>query len=158
MTNKQPFTILYSLIFFNMNKLRINPYLTFNGNCREAMTFYKECIGAELMMQTIEQSPMAKDMPNMKDKIMHACLSKDKEVLLLASDFFMGESLVNGNTVSLTLNFINEEELSSVFKKLAEGGKVTMELSETFWAKRYGELVDKFGIKWLFNCSKEMSA
>ena len=81
---------------------QINAYLTFNGNCREAMTFYKECLGGELNMQTVEGSPMEDQMPaHAKKQILHASLIKD-DLVLLGSDMSRPGKLIKGNTISLS--------------------------------------------------------
>ncbi len=132
----------------------INPYISFNGKCREAMTFYKECIGGELSIQTIGESPMAGKMPNASDSdVMHSSLMKDGKALLLASD--MGpDNLEVGNVLSITLNCDSEQEIRLVFEKLSQGGTVKSELQEQFWGAIYGEVFDKYGIKWLLNYQK----
>jgi len=135
-----------------MNK--INAYLTFNGNCREAMSFYKACLGGELTLQTIGETPLADKMPEkMKDCILHATLIKD-QLVLMGSDMGSDRGLVNGNTVSLMLNCSSEEEIKNYYKVLAEGGKSTYPLETTFWGAIIGNLTDKFGNNWLLHFDK----
>ncbi|RZK63637.1 MAG: VOC family protein, partial [Pedobacter sp.] len=82
----------------------INSYLTFNGNCREAMRFYHDCLGGELTLQSIGESPMAGNMPQiMADKILHAVLTSD-EIVIMGTDLVVDAGLVKGNAVSLMLN------------------------------------------------------
>ncbi len=137
---------------------KLNPYLTFEKNCREAMEFYKECLGkGEFFIQTVGDSPMAKDTPEeMHERVMHASIVTD-DFAILASDLvgMPGEEYVKGNNIALTFNCESEEEAQRLFKNFSKGGKIVMPLEEQFWAKLYGEIVDKFGIKWLFNVSKE---
>lgn len=133
----------------------LNPYLTFEGNCREAMTFYKDCLGGELTMQTVGESPACKDMPSEnQEKIMHAALMKNGTVLLMASDDLGPEKVVRGNNISLSLQCTSDEEINSLFPKLAEGGKITMPLAEQFWGGRFGMLTDQFGMNWMMNHQK----
>jgi PhnB protein len=128
---------------------QINSYLTFNGNCREAMTFYKDCLGGELMFQTIGESPLSEKMPQqMKDCILHSTLAKD-ELVLLATDITPSSGLITGNTVSLSLDCKNEKEIRTYYKKLSVGGKAEHPLEDTFWGALFGGLTDKFGIHWL---------
>jgi PhnB protein len=127
---------------------QISAYLHFNGNCREAMTFYKECLGGELTLTTIGESPMAAQMPDMKDKIMHSVLAKDGFVLM-ASDMMGPEGVTKGDAISLSITGTSATELRTFFSKLSRDGKVNHELKEEFFGT-YGDLTDKFGIDWMF--------
>lgn len=130
---------------------RINSYLTFSGNCREAMNFYKQCLGGELSFQTIGESPLSEKMPaQMKNSILHATLS-NKNLVLMASDMVSEQGLVKGNAVSLMLNCSSEAEARQTYDKLAEGGKRTHPLENTFWGALFGDLTDKFGNTWLLH-------
>ncbi|CAN5452675.1 VOC family protein [soil metagenome] len=132
----------------------INSYLTFNGNCREAMTFYKECLGGELILQTIGESPMADKMPaKMKDSILHATLTHGG-VIIIGSDMASEQGIIKGNAVSLLLNCNSEEEIKNCYQKLAEGGTADHPLENTFWGALFGGLADKFGNHWLLNYSE----
>jgi len=129
----------------------INTYLTFNGNCREAMTFYKECLGGQLSMQTIGESPMSDKMPQqMKDCILHATLTSGGAVLM-ASDMVADAGIVKGNTVSLVLQCASEEEIRNSYIALSTGGHATHPLEFTFWGALFGGLTDKYGNHWLLN-------
>jgi PhnB protein len=127
---------------------QLNPYITFNGNCREAMEFYKACLGGELSIMAVGDSPMASDMPDKKDNVLHSMLKKDGMVLL-ASDMIMPGELIRGNTITLCINGGTKEELQQFFAKLSEGGTVGQPLTEAFFGT-YGELTDKFGMNWMF--------
>jgi PhnB protein len=132
---------------------QINAYLNFNGHTREAMTFYKECLGGELVMQKIAESPMAAQMPSeMGPKILHSTLTNNA-IILMASDC-MGAAIVNGNNIALCLNCGSEEEITRFFSNLAAAGKVNEPLQQSFWGATFGSLTDKFGIHWMFNYSK----
>jgi PhnB protein len=132
---------------------QINAYLTLNGNCREAMTFYNECLEGELTMQTVEDSPIASQMPaHTLKQILHASLVKDG-LVIMASEMSR-EKPVNGNTISLCLQCSSEDEIQNFFSKLSSGGKIIDPLKEQFWGSKYGELRDKFGITWLLNYDK----
>ena len=133
---------------------RINSYLTFSGNCREAMTFYKECLGGELTLQTIGESPLAEKMlPKMKDCILHSTLTNGSFVLM-ATDCVPESGLIKGNSVSLSLNCGSEEEIRSCYQKLSAGGKADHLLEDTFWGALFGDFTDKFGNHWLLNFDK----
>lgn len=130
---------------------QINSYLTFSGNCREAMTFYKECLGGELIFQKIGESPLAGKMPEqMKESILHSTLINGS-VTIMGSDMVGEQGLIKGNSVSLMLNCSSEEEIKNYYAKLSEGGKATHPLENTFWGALFGDLTDKFGNQWLLH-------
>ena len=133
---------------------QINSYLTFSGNCREAMTFYKECLGGELSLQTIGESPLADKMPpQMKECILHSTLT-NRELVLMGSDMVGDKGLLKGNAVSLMLNCSNEEEIKSCYAKLSSGGKRDHPLEDSFWGALFGDLTDKYGNHWLLHHDK----
>lgn len=130
---------------------QINPYLNFQGNCREVMTFYKECLGGELAMQTVEGSPIEHQCPSfMKDQILHASLMKDS-IMIMGSDMIGPEGYIFGNNVALSLSCCTEEEINTFFVKLSEGGKIIHPLRVEFWGAVFGVFTDKFGIRWMLN-------
>ena len=101
--------------------IKLNSYLTFNGNCREAMTFYAGCLGGELTFQTIGESPLSEKMPQkMKKCILHSTITKDG-FLLMGSDMVNENGLTKGNNVSLSLSCSTEEEIYNYYAKLSEG-------------------------------------
>jgi PhnB protein len=132
---------------------QINAYLNFNGRTREAMTFYKECLGGELVMQRIGESPMAAQMPSeMGNHILHSSLINEG-IVLMASDM-MGNAIVNGNSVGLCLNCSSAEEINRFFDALSTSGTITHPLHQSFWGATFGHLTDKFGVNWMLNYSK----
>lgn len=132
----------------------INSYLTFNGNCREAMAFYKKCLGGELTFQTIGESPLSETMPKkMKECILHSTLANGN-LLLMGSDMVSENGLITGNAVSLTLNCSSEKEIRSCYKKLGAGGQATHPLENNFCGALFGGLTDKYGNHWLLNYNK----
>ncbi|MBK6379552.1 MAG: VOC family protein [Chitinophagaceae bacterium] len=132
----------------------INSYLTFNGNCREAMNFYKDCLGGELTLQTIGESPLADKMPpQMKECILHASLVKDS-LVLMGSDMVGEKGLIKGNNVSLAINCSSDEEIQNFYEKLSAGGNKDHALEESFWGATFGDLTDKYGNHWLLNFEK----
>jgi PhnB protein len=133
---------------------QIHSYLTFNGNCREAMNFYQECLGGELFMQTIGESPMSEMMPpQMKDSLLHATLTNGN-VIIMGSDMVDNKGLIRGNAMSMMLNCSSEIEIRETYDKLASGGDATHPLEDTFWNALFGGLTDKFGNRWLLNFDK----
>ncbi len=131
---------------------QINAYLSFGGNCREAMTFYQHCFGGELEVKTFSEAPGDMMAGAAKDQVMHARLSNGG-LLLMASDGLQ-EAPVKGNLVNLNINCSSEKEINSFFEKLSEGGHITMPLADQFWGARFGMLIDKFGIAWMLNWEK----
>jgi PhnB protein len=130
---------------------QISSYLTFNGNCRAAMMFYKECLGGELFFQTIGESPLSEKMPQqMKDCILHSTLTKEG-LLLMGSDIVPDSGLAGGNTVSLFLNCSSEEEIQTCYKNLSVEARAKFPLQHTFWGALFGGLTDKFGFHWMLS-------
>ena len=133
----------------------INAYITFNGNCREAMNFYKDCLGGELTLQTIGESPLADKMPaQMKECILHASLVKES-LVLMGSDMVGEKGLIKGNSVSLAINCSSEEEIQLFYENLSAGGIKEHVLEESFWGATFGDLTDKYGNHWLLNFEKK---
>ncbi len=131
----------------------INSYLTFNGNCREAMTFYKNCLGGELVLQPVGDSPMCDKMPEkMRNSILHSTLTKDS-LVLMGSDMCTN-GLIRGNSVAMMLNCSTEAEIRDVYEKLSAGGKATNPLENTSWGALFGNLTDKFGNHWILHFQK----
>jgi PhnB protein len=125
-------------------------YLNFDGNCREAMEFYKKCLGAELYVIPSSEAPG--DLPKeVKDRIIHATLTKGSSALLMASDTMPGVPFQRGSNYSVIIQCESLQEIEKLFTALVEKGKVTMALQDTFWGARFGTLTDQFGIHWMFN-------
>lgn len=121
-------------------------YLKFDGNCREAMAFYKECFGGELSFNTVKGSALEEHMkPREGDKILHSSLISD-DFKLFASEM-TGPTTI-GDAIYLWLNCKSEEEIRSIFEKLSAGGSVFNELVPAYWGSTFGAVTDKFGIKW----------
>jgi PhnB protein len=133
---------------------QLTPYLNFDGNCREAMNFYKDCLGGELVVQTVGEMPAMAAMmpPHMKDHILHSTL-RSGDIVIMASDLNR-QQRIEGNTVHLCINCKTEEELTTFFSGLADGGNITEPLADMPWGGKFGSLTDKFGKYWLFNFQK----
>jgi PhnB protein len=140
----------------------INPYLNFNGNCKEAFDFYKSVFGGEFpYVGTFGEMPPSPEMPpmpeEMKSRIMHISLPISKETILMGSDTMegFGPALQQGNNYSISINTATKEETERLYNGLSEGGEIKMPLNETFWGAYFGMFVDKFGIHWMVNCELE---
>lgn len=133
--------------------IRISAYINFNGQCSEAMNFYQQCLGGELNLQKISQSPMAAQLPSQKGaQILHASLISDA-IVIMASDITASD-YIKGNNVNLCLQCSNAAEIEKYFELLSKAGIVKMPLHQTFWGATYGELTDRYGINWILNYSK----
>jgi PhnB protein len=143
------------LIINNKYMIILNPYLNFNGNTEEAFNFYKSVFGGEFSaFQRFKDTPVAADVPKgAEDGIMHVALPIGKNNILMATDAVesMGQKLIVGNNISLSLNVDSEEEADKYFKLLAAGGKITMALEKAFWGSYFGMTIDKFGIQWMIS-------
>ena len=132
---------------------QLNAYLHFNGNCRQAMTFYKECLGGELNLMSVGESPAAAQMPGVEKKsIMHSHL-KNGTIQLMASDRMGPGEVTKGNQISLTIVCSSKKEADTLFSKLSAGGKVSHAMKEEFFGY-FGDFTDKFGIDWMLNFEK----
>ena len=130
----------------------VQPYLFFNGNCEQAVEFYRKALGAkiEMMMrfkESPEPAPAGMVPPGFENKIMHSSFTIG-ETTLMASDGCSTEN-ANFQGFSLSISVPNEAEADRVFAALAEGGKVGMPLAKTFWSPRFGMLEDRYGVGWM---------
>ena len=127
---------------------RLNPYISFNGNAREAMEFYRSVFGGELTVSTFGEFGVPD--PAIADKVMHAMLSTDSGYTLMASDLAPGMTFQPGNTITISLSG-DDAELRTHFERLAEGGTVTMPLEKQMWGDEFGQCTDRFGVGWMVN-------
>lgn len=127
-------------------------YLSFDGNCADAMRFYEQALGGTLYVLTAGASPMAADTPpELRDKVMHASLTLPGGGVLFAGDHWPPQPYEGIKGVALTLNVDTVDEAQRVFDRLAEGGAVTMPMSPSFWAESFGMLTDRYGCPWIVN-------
>lgn len=133
--------------------MQLNAYLHFNGNCEEAFKFYEQATGGKIeMTSTFGESPMAAQMPAMKDKIVHARISIG-DTVLMGSDA-PPERFEKPRGFSLSLGARTNADAERIFQALSAGGQVHMPMTESFFAARFGMLVDRFGIPWMVICEK----
>lgn len=134
--------------------MQLNPYLTFSGQCEAAFKFYEKVLGGKIeAMHQHAGSPMEDQVPpEWRSKIMHASLNIDGNVLMGSDAPPDRYEQMKGFTVTLGINDPNEAE--RVFKALSENGTVHMPIQKTFWAARFGMLVDQFGTPWMINCEQ----
>lgn len=133
--------------------MQIQPYLSFNGQCEEAFTFYARCFGGQVgQLFRYGGSPMAGQAPpDWQDKVMHGNLTIGG-LELMGADAVFPDSPAAATGFSLSIQIKDVVEAERIFAELSQGGTVTMPLEETFWAARFGMVMDRFGIPWLINC------
>lgn len=135
---------------------RLNPYLSFRDNARDAITFYESVFGGELNISTFGDFQASQD-PEEADKVMHAMLVSPNGLTLMAADTPNGMEYNPGNNISVSLSgeSSDEAELRGYWDKLVDGGTVTMPLESAPWGDTFGMCVDRFGIAWLVNIAGE---
>ena len=126
---------------------RLNPYIAFDGNAKEAMEFYRAVFGGSLTISTFGE--FGNDDPAVADKTMHATLETDNGLTLMASDGPPGARLTRGDNITISLSGQDAEDLRSYWNKLSDGGSVTMPLEKQMWGDEFGMCVDRFGIPWM---------
>jgi PhnB protein len=132
---------------------RLNPYLSFSGNAREAMEFYRDVLGGELTVMTFAEGGGSQD-PAVADKIMHGQLETPSGYTLMGADAVEGTpgQVASGVQISLSGDSSADEELSGYFARLLEGGGTQIEpLVTAPWGDKFGMLTDRFGILWMVN-------
>ncbi len=136
--------------------MKLNPYLTFHGNAREAFEFYAKVLrGKIVMMLTNGETPMRDQCsPTGLDRIAHTRLIIGDQVLM-ASDAPEG-MVCETQGMMVSLNVDTPAEAERIYKELGAGGKITMALAETFWSQAFAMFTDRFGIPWMVNCEKPM--
>jgi PhnB protein len=132
--------------------MQLIPYLSFKGDCEAAFTFYEQCLGGQLgSIFRYAGTSLADQVPaGWQDKVMHGSLTLGGQVLMGADVAPEGYEAPRGFSLSLQIESTAEAE--RVFHELARDGTVNMPLEKTFWAERFGMVVDRFGIPWLINC------
>lgn len=132
----------------------LHPYIDFSGKCREALEFYKKCLHGEIVtIQTFGEAPVGAEEKD-KQNIMHSEF-RAEGIHFMATDGMPDRKATAGDNISLTIQFTDENEQTEIFNALAEGGKVTQPVVDTFWGARFGMLVDRYGIHWMVNCQKQ---
>lgn len=131
---------------------RLNPYLSFRDNAREAMEFYQSVFGGELTTSTFAELNASED-PAEQDKIMHSQLDSPNGLTLMASDTPNAMELNAGNNYAVSLSGDDDPELRGYWEKLSASGTVTMPLEKAPWGDSFGMCVDGYGVSWLVNIS-----
>lgn len=134
---------------------QLNPYLFFNGDAGEAIKLYERVLGAKVQnIQRYGDIPGNTPKPENKDRIIHAMLAIGPAIVMISDE--PADSTVSKTTnVHVCMDFDDAADQAARFEGLAQGGTVTMALHDTFWGARFGTLVDRYGIHWMFNCEKK---
>jgi PhnB protein len=134
--------------------MQLNPHLHFNGECEAAFKFYEKCLGGKItFMMPHEGTPVAEQVPAAwRKKVLHATLMVGEQVL--TGGDVPPEHYQKPQGLSVIIGLKDPGEAERIFNALAGNGTVQIPLQETFWAIRFGMLVDRFGIPWMINCEK----
>ena len=135
---------------------KLNPYLSFRDNARQAMEFYRSVFGGKLTMNTFKEFHASED-PSEGDKIMHAVLEAENGITFMAADTPREMEYRPGANISMSLSGDNEKELGPYFEKLSKGGKITMPLEKAPWGDTFGMCTDRFGVSWMVNITAQTS-
>ncbi|MBO6518314.1 MAG: VOC family protein [Bacteroidia bacterium] len=140
---------------------RISPYLTFDGNCKEAFDFYRSVFGGEFMyvgyFKDMPPDPKYPIQESEMNLIMHISLPIGNGAILMGSDSTRGHGkpVIKGTNFSISLHPETKDEATRIFNTLAKEGEVEVPLNDTFWGSYYGMLIDQFGIQWMINWSNQ---
>lgn len=138
--------------------MKIKPYLNFNGNCAEAIELYEKAFGVKAKVMRYSDAPPSEGYqlaPGTENFVMHACLTNRNDYTVFLADMPPEMPCAFGNGMSVLMELDDEQAVKSAFDILKEGGKVTMELQQTFWSKCFGSLEDKFGVNWMLSIVDE---
>jgi PhnB protein len=129
----------------------VNAYLNFDGNAADAIALYERALGAKVnFVQRFSEIPGATFEGDTANRVMHATLTLGSGTVMI-SDTMPGSTVTHGTSMHVTLQYDGPDVVDAHFAALAEGGRVTMPLENTFWGARFGTLIDRFGISWMFN-------
>lgn len=131
--------------------MKLHPYLTFNGNCEEAMNFYKDVLNGEItVMSRFEDAPQEEfPIPEFAKKLIMHCTLEFGGCTIMASDTTEPNKFVIGSNTTLSINADDADEGSAIFHSLLDGGNAVMPLQDVFWGGQFGMLVDKYGTQWM---------
>jgi PhnB protein len=132
--------------------MKVQPYLFFDGRCEEAIEFYRQALGAEVLMlmrfnESPDPPPPAMIAPGSENKIMHCCIRIGETELFASDGRCMGHPEFKGVTLSVSAS--TEAEADRLFYALGEGGQVQMPIGKTFFSPRFGMVTDRFGVSWM---------
>jgi PhnB protein len=129
---------------------KLNPYISFKDNAREAMEFYNTVFGGKLLISTFKEFHASQD-PSEDNKIMHGMLETENGLTLMGADTPNSMPFSVGTNMTISLSGDNDTELRTYFEKLSAGGTITMPLENAPWGDAFGAFTDKFGVSWVVN-------
>lgn len=137
--------------------MKLNPYLTFNGNCEEAMNFYRDILDGEItIMSRFEDAPQDEfPIPEFAKKLIMHCTLEFKGCSIMASDTTEPDKFEIGSNITLSINAGDFDEGSGIFSSLLEGGHAIMPFQDVFWGGQFGMLVDKYGVQWMVSTNHD---
>lgn len=135
---------------------KLNPYLNFRDNARQAMEFYHTVFGGKLQTSTFKEYHASQD-PSEDNLVMHSQMEAENGITIMASDTPNRMEYRPGTNMSMSLSGDNEAELTRYFEQLSAGGTVTMPLSKAIWGDSFGMCTDRFGVQWLINIAGQKS-
>lgn len=130
--------------------MAVYPFLSFNGNCHEAMHFYQACFGGRLRLQYLADAPDIKSLPRELATLIVSATLESEHIRLFATDLMEEEGIFNGNRVSLLFSSFQIDYLQSIFTRLAEKGIISDPFSNTLLAGAWSSLTDQYGVQWIF--------
>ena len=128
---------------------RLNPYISFDGNARQALEYYRDVFGGELTISTFGESGMA-DSPD-ADKVMHGNLETDRGFTIMAADTPSGMKYEPGSNMAVSLSGDDTGELHGYWERLSDSGSVSVPLEKQMWGDEFGMCADRFGTAWMVN-------
>lgn len=131
---------------------RLNPYINFNGNARQAMEFYRDVFGGDLVTNTYGE--YGTENPDDANKIMHGMLETDRGFTLMCADTPPGTAYHPGDNIAISLSGEDGDELRGYWEKLSSGGTVSVPLAKQMWGDEFGACVDRFGVSWMVNIAQ----
>ena len=138
-----------------MKELKLIPYLSFNGNCEEALNTYRKYLGGEIDIQTRYDNPVMKAPEEHKNKILHAHFHFDGQSIY-ASDAYPGSSVnTKNNNAAMSLDVPDLEKAKKIFTGLSQDGKINVHFEKQFWGDWHGNFTDRFGISWMINYAEK---
>lgn len=135
--------------------MKCDIYLSFDGNCEEALNFYRDILDGEVvMMMRYKDGPPEFSQPGIEDKVMHTTLKLGDNGELKMSDSFH-EPLNKGNNFHVSIDAEDPQQGHAIFSGLSEGGHVTMPYNDVFWGGKFGSCIDKFGVQWMVSAPSQ---
>lgn len=134
--------------------INLIPYLSFEGNCEEALIYYREILGGRVDIKERYDNPAMHAPNNYKDKVLHGSLQFGDHIILASDIFPGGEAKSGSGDASLSITVDDPEKGKQIFEQLADGGKVKINFEKQFWGAWHGGLRDRFGVNWMVNCEE----